>query len=872
MRLTRPRSNSKPSTRGHSSHKISLRRHRNDVLVPHSFIRSCVSCRRRFVPRGPTSSIRFKERPTTPVSPTLDQAEQDAMTHDGDVDGEPGPWDSPREEPEASVEDAMAAPHDYEDSRDAEAERMAYASPPLSLIPFNFSECSPLAGVEDESSLRDDSPADSLPLPPSSIPHDHPAYPGTGAGDATDAQSPCNEVVVKQEEDEEDAMPPPAHIRMEHSLEPATPRQCDVWRRALITFPGQEAEEDRLYTTFEYAVPPGQRRPGDDIAETLSAARSGGLTDLTLYFGCPGFQCEDDHKHREWRRAVIIRIVRRLGDVLGSRLSVLQVTGPWPELIFPGVPDILGIVLDSFPALCRLHFADLQCECGVCELQYTDPARFKRLQLFALEHRISTPLRWIKSSRVTIEGKSFYSLDKDFTAYIGDDARLAGSVRNLCSTVSPNEGRAGASARAQDEAQFFVKLLKRDLPSATHFQVITPELRVEYVRDLPLCRIPSIPRARTSRSPAGTPYRHSLTPNPTSASRTRTPVYRESSSASSCTASASGYTPPPDAGVAAPVDDPPADLSGDICLQDDLSDELGLDSETGSGDLGPQSDDDFALDYDSEGLDSAGTQPQGVSDARATLGSGGAFDGPIMDADVDWHAVFMAEQDSRSDGGHDLQLGDGGIATEPPIPSLLSPIPSTWLRASTFGDEEVSVAGASSNSNFTPSDQAYHPIHFFAPGGFAWGGSDVELEVAGTDTTRIGVFGIPSALFRPENSADRVSEASRPEAADAGGLTWAQHAALTPTMHTLPDDVITELSESPAVGDLEDLQPWRYLEDSPSASIPSDESYFESGQGSGSHLNVNVGVQEVDGHGGLGPQLEGDMDMSDFDAETPVLD
>nr|VWO98203.1 N-acyl homoserine lactonase (AHL-lactonase) (Acyl-homoserine lactonase) (EC [Ganoderma boninense] len=634
---SKPSTRGRHSTRGRSSPRVALApKSHSSARVSASITSDASASDTAFIPLHQDESTSNRSTASLVLTIDLEVREGDTTVSDVDVEDDPSSCSSPRDDPKGCIQYPAAAPHD-EDFGGGELERMLSSPSSSSSCPEHLRLSSPPIDVEKIPPLRDESPASSL-LP--SLLNNGPSCPERCGDHATDSQA-------LHWQDSGAAISLTEHVHTEQSCEP-------MWRRAIIVFPAKEMDEEDLYTTFEYAVAPGQWKPGGDIAETFSSATFRGLRDLALHFVCPGFEGEDYDERRKLRQLGIIEVVRQLGVVLGSSLSGLKVTVPWPELTFPCVPDILAVILDSFPVLAGLHFADVQCECDGCQNVYTDAAKFKQLQLSAVQCQLSGPLGSTRLSKITIEKKSMHSLERDFTKYIGDGAHLAREALLGACATSPNQGQRSIAARSQDEAQFFVKLLKRDIPSATHFLVLTPELRTSF-------------------------------------------------------------------------SDPALDLSGDSdCPEDELSDELVPEmSLTASR---PQNDDSVRR-YK---IIDSGSQPHGGSDASLMLIPRREFDDAIIPDDVDWYSACMAMQHLESGHNH----GSRGIGTEPPalFPPCLNLIPGTWMATSTFGNEEVSVAGPSSSIQ-VPLDQVSHPGHFWAPGNLYCGEPDVPRFVA-TDTVR----------------------------------------------------------------------------------------------------------------------------------------
>ncbi|KAM5538949.1 hypothetical protein V8D89_007370 [Ganoderma adspersum] len=710
MRHARFRSHSKLSTRVQSSSRI-LRaciKRQEKKYKPRSLPRPSACPAPDVVDVGvlsPSSQRRSSNNhPTTLLVPALDKglAERDNANCHVNVDNDPSSSHSLHEELEAFIEDAVAQSHDDEDVSEAEVDRMLSSPSSLSSTPLHLFESSPRA-----STVHAPSPGDGLP----------------------DDFSPLSS-------------------SLQHDIDPLKPPE----ERGGDT-------EGMLISRSDYMVEPVEpRREGGIVTKMLSSDPFNGLTDLALSFGCPELRGGDDNQNQVRPRDAVIETMRRLAAVLGRHPSGLKVRAPWPELTFPCIPNVLKVILDNFPGLERLHFADLQCGCGDCESLYTDDVKFKQLQVSALAHRVSGPLRSTGSLRVTIERKSMHSVGKDYTKYIGDDANhLVDEVRYGSSTSLPqNEGRTSATARSQDEAQFFIKLLKRGLPSATHFSVVNPDLRVTYtVLDLsPDALLPSCTRTRTSKSPAA--RTEGRKPAPPPCSRSQTPFHRESSFASSCTGSASGYTPPRDAGLAISLEDPSFDLSGDICPQDGIPDEPGQEMV------------EAAISAEGHESTTQAIQLDNPGDADLTFRSG--VESTVDDADVHWWTQFRSPQEPEGDfdGHHGYGSGSGlgGIYTDvaPLFSPFLSPSPSSQLVASMLGTLDVSAGPCISG--------VYNPGQGWADSdGFDFGRpqADILLE---SPVNR----GSPPPCFQLDRSADVVSKEFCPKTAQDGGWTWPQPA------------------------------------------------------------------------------------------------
>ncbi|KAI1789962.1 hypothetical protein LXA43DRAFT_1018736 [Ganoderma leucocontextum] len=249
--------------------------------------------------------------------------------------------------------------------------------------------------------------------------------------------------------------------------------------------------------------------------------------------------------------------------------------------------------------------------------------------------------------RVTIERKSMHSLERDFTKYIGDAEQLADEALFGIYTVTSREGPARATARSQQEAQFFAKLLKRDLPSATHFLVVSPEVRVTYVPFSSPPESQSAHSVHSSKSPEGNPERDSPTPTVDPS-----PGSHESSCTASSARSTSEYTPPPETGINPSVVGRSFDSTEDTSPQDDsdVSDDPAQHMD--HIDWYPQHDT-FAQGYEGFAL---GIQQQGPSDADFTFGNG-VEDFMLPSADG-WYHPYMSMQEGDGDG---ISPGGAGI-------------------------------------------------------------------------------------------------------------------------------------------------------------------------------------------------------------------
>ncbi|KAM5541167.1 hypothetical protein V8D89_005096 [Ganoderma adspersum] len=694
----------------------------------------------------------------------VSDAERDIANSDVDVDNYLRLFHSLGEAWEPFIDDAVAQLHNDQDTSRAGVDRMLSAPSLLSSTPLHLFRLSPRTGTGETPSPRDGFPEDFGRPSLSSLQRDSLKALDEHGGGASGNLAPRHKVVTNLVEGQYDVMAPPSSVDMARSCGLSASPQQDGQKRPLIIFYGEEPDEAELYTTLDYMVEPDVPRREDEIANMLASDCSNGLTRLDVSFECHGFRSKDDGSNWARRRDAIVRAVRWLGAILGGSLSGLKVTAPWPELMFPCVPDILEVILDSFPGLESLHFADLKCECDDCKSVYTvrhrittwetsfsdlirvqDDAKFKRLHVSALAHRVSGPLRSTGSLRVTIGRRSMHSLGKDYTKYTGNNGRLADEAILGTWTVSHNGGESGATAHPQDEAQFFIKLLKRDLPSAMHFSVENPGLRVTYDRDLLPRTLPSLPRVRTSKSPAATTDRRSPTPFPpplssalpSSGSHTQMLFYHESN------------TPLYDTGVAASVTDTSLELNEDVWPQDDISDKPGQEmveaAQFSRTTVSTEGDQSPAQDF----------EPDGPGDANLTFREVGSA---VHESDVDWSAIFMSPQEGDFDGRH----GNGiCIDSEQVLWPFLSPASSSRLAASMFGSQDLSETRPYISGGYDP--------------GQGWADSGdfnyIAPNIAPDNPVNRAA---PPACLQLGSSTDLVTEEFRPEIAQERCWTWLQ--------------------------------------------------------------------------------------------------
>ena len=336
------RSHYKSSIRGKPSFQSPLATRSHRVL------------RRKFIP----TRIRI-----TPMVDALNRAlaEPDATKASADVGDDSQPSNSPGQ---------GAIAQSYYDEDSVAVEVLLCVTPSSSSSPVPPSHSSLRLHVYDAPLMRDGSPR--TPSPPSHPLQCCPPRPSdTFNGGATSAAPQHGRIIVKSEEDQDDEMPPSSPAAAGRPLRTATPLWRYTEKKALITFPGKEADVERIYTGFDYVVNPDPKRYEGDIFQLPSTNAFEDVTSLALSFKCPGLRDEEDDIHEERQRDAIVKTLRRLGAVLGRSLRALDVIAPWPELSFPCVPGILEVIVENFPTVGNLRFGDLQCVCANCDSVYT---------------------------------------------------------------------------------------------------------------------------------------------------------------------------------------------------------------------------------------------------------------------------------------------------------------------------------------------------------------------------------------------------------------------------------------------------------------------------------------------------------------------
>ena len=240
--------------------------------------------------------------------------ERDSANSDVEVDNDPISSYSLDEELEAFFDDAVAQPPDNEDTSE-EVDKMLSAPPPLPSTPLH------LCGSSSS----------------------------TCTGDTPSPGNRCPD----------DFSPPSSPLQ--HGIDPLSPPQ--------VPDRGGDTEE-MIAPRIDYMVKPVVPRPEGGITKRLTSDPFNDLTHLALSFGCPEPRGTDNDQNKVRPRDTMVEAMGGVGALLGHRLSGLKVRAPWPELTLPCVPNILKVILDEFPVLQSLQFADLRCTCSDCGKLY----------------------------------------------------------------------------------------------------------------------------------------------------------------------------------------------------------------------------------------------------------------------------------------------------------------------------------------------------------------------------------------------------------------------------------------------------------------------------------------------------------------------
>ena len=312
-------------------------------------------------------------------------------------------------------------------------------------------------------------------------------------------------------------------------------------------------------------------------------------------------------------------------------------------------------------------------------------------------------------------------------------------------TVTKGEDPTGATACSQQEALLFAQLLKRCLPSALHFLIVTRELQIMYDAPPSPTESLSTDSVHSSKSPQVDPERDPPVATVQSSVRLQTLTRCESSYTSSCTFSTSACTPPPDAGIAAALDDPSFDLSGDVSLRDELSDELVTQDmdyvdhrESLPGDVFAQC--------------SPCIQSQISNDADADLT--GRIHGVVFADDRDLLSEFMS---MAGDDGPAVSVGSADISVM--TPSVPFPASRSSPAGSLFSDGEVYAE---------PSSRTFDD-----PGQYWVGNIDYDqLHVPLEDTPNADAPELPPEWCKFGDLTVTMCEEFHPDAVNYSGSMW----------------------------------------------------------------------------------------------------